>query len=143
MQRGTCCRGGSCKVRGKKLDEHRKRASCTVESSIVLSNKGHEDEDDTARLSELIALVEAGLQAEEAEDDTDRLSEFIALVEASLQAEEDDDVFFTQATDEAEATYGRRHGGQSNVGEPSHMNEEEEKAFLSQAADEAKVAYYR
>ena len=55
----------------------------------MLSNEGDEDEYDTARLSELIALAEAG-----------------------LQAEEDDDAFFTQATavaDEAEATYYRRH----------------------------------
>ena len=118
----------------KKLDGHRKRASHTVESPIVLSDEGDEDEDDTARLSELIALAEAGLQAEEAEDDTGRLSEFIALeeaglqaeeaeddtarlselialAEAGLQAEEDDDAFFTQAVeaiDEAEAAYYRR-----------------------------------
>ena len=62
---------------------------------------------------------------EEAEDDTDRLSELITLAEAGLQVEEDDDVFFSQAaeaTDEAEATYYRRHVGQSNAGEPSHSN---------------------
>jgi len=68
----------------KKLDEHRKRAGRTVESPIVLSDEGGGDEDDTARLSELIALAEAGLQAEEDEDDTGRLSELIALVEAGL-----------------------------------------------------------
>ena len=45
----------------KKLDEHRKRAGRTVESPIVLSDERDEDEDDTARLSELIALAEAGL----------------------------------------------------------------------------------
>ena len=45
-----------------KLDEHRKRAGRTVQSPIVLSNEGAEDEDDTGRLSELIALAEAGLQ---------------------------------------------------------------------------------
>ena len=65
----------------KKLDEHRKRAGRTIESPIVLSAEGDEEEDDTARLSELIALAEAG-----------------------LQAEEDDDVFFTQA---AEVAYYR------------------------------------
>jgi len=62
---------------------------------------------------------------EEAEDDTGRLSELIALAEAGLQAEEDDDVFFTQAAavvDEAEAAYYRRQAGQSNAGEPSHSN---------------------
>ena len=37
-----------------------------------------EEEDDTSRLSELIALAEAGLHGEE-EDDTSRLSELIAL----------------------------------------------------------------
>ena len=69
----------------------------------MLSDEGDEDEDDTARLSELIALAEAG-----------------------LQAEEDDDVFFTQATeaaDEAEAAYYRRQTDQGNAGEPSHSNE--------------------
>ena len=50
----------------------------------MLSNEGNEDEDNTGRLSELIALAEAGLQAEEAEDDTGRLSELIALAETGL-----------------------------------------------------------
>ena len=62
---------------------------------------------------------------EETEDDTGRLSEFIALAEVGLQVEDDDDAFFTQAVeavDEVEATYYRRHVGQSNVGEPSHNN---------------------
>ena len=68
----------------KKLDEHRKRAGRTLESPIVLSDKGDKDEDDTTRLSELIALAEAGLKAEEAKDDTGRLSELIALAEAGL-----------------------------------------------------------
>ena len=35
------------------------------------------------------------MQAEEAEDDTDRLSELIALAKKGLQVEEDDDAFFT------------------------------------------------
>ena len=68
----------------KKLDEHRKRAGRTVESPIVVSDEGDEEEDDTARLSELIALAEVGLQEEEAKDDTDRLSKLIALAEAGL-----------------------------------------------------------
>ena len=109
----------------KKLDEHKMRAGRTIKSPIVLSDERDEDEDDTARLSELIALAEAGLQVEEAEDDTSRLSELIALAEAGLQAEEDDDTFFTQAAeaaDEVEAAYYRRHVGQSNTGEPSHSN---------------------
>ena len=46
--------------------------------------QAEEAEDDTDRLSELIALAEVGLPAEEAEDDTGRLSELIALAEAGL-----------------------------------------------------------
>ena len=68
----------------KKLDEHRKRAGRTVESPIVVSDERDEEEDNTARLSELIALAEAGLQVDEAEDDTARLSELIALAEVGL-----------------------------------------------------------
>ena len=45
----------------KKLHEHRMRVGRTVQSPIVLSDEGDEDEDDTARLSELIAVVEVGL----------------------------------------------------------------------------------
>ena len=56
----------------KKLDEHRSRAGRTVQSPIVLSDEGDEDEDDTGRLSELIALAEVGLQVVEDEDDTSR-----------------------------------------------------------------------
>ena len=109
----------------KKLDAHRSRAGRTVQSSIVLCDDGDEDEDDTGRLSELIALAEAGIQAQEADDDTDRLSELIALAEVGLQAEEDDDAFFTQAAaaaDEAEAAYYRRQAGESNAVEPSRSN---------------------
>ena len=112
----------------------------------MLSDEGDEDKDDTTRPSELIALAEAGLQAEEAEEDTGRLSELICLAEASLQAEEDDDMFFTQATetaDEADAAYYRRRTDQDNACEPSHMSQMEEDAFLTQAVDEAEEAYYR
>ena len=45
----------------KKLDEHRSRAGRTVQSPIVLFDEGDKDEDDTGRLSELIALAETGL----------------------------------------------------------------------------------
>ena len=51
-----------------------------------MSDEGDEDEDDTGRLSELIALAEVGMQAQEAEDDTGRLNELIALAEAGMQA---------------------------------------------------------
>ena len=91
----------------------------------MLDNEGDEDEDDTTRLSDIIALAEAGLQAEEAKDDTGRLSELIALAEVGLQAEEADDAFFTQAAeaaDEVEAAYYRRKVDQGNAGEPSHNN---------------------
>ena len=40
----------------KKLDGHRSRAGRTVQSPIVLCDDGDEDEDDTGRLSELIAV---------------------------------------------------------------------------------------
>jgi hypothetical protein len=89
-----------------------------------VADEGGEDEDDTGRLSDLIALAEAGLQAKEDEDDTGRLSKLIALAEAGLQAEED--TFFSQATkaaDEAEAAYYRRQADQGNTVEPSHMKE--------------------
>ena len=68
----------------EKLDGHSSRAGRTVQSPIMLSDEGDKDEDDTRRLSELIALAEAGLQAQEAKDDTGRLSELIALAEAGL-----------------------------------------------------------
>ena len=45
----------------------------------MLYDEGDEDENNTARLSDLIALAEAGLQAEETKDDTSRLSELITL----------------------------------------------------------------
>ena len=67
-----------------KLHEHRTRDSCSVLCPIVLDNEGDEDEDDTTRLSDIIALAEAGLPAKKDEDDTGRLSELIALVEAGL-----------------------------------------------------------
>ena len=44
----------------KKLDEHKTRAGRTVQSSIVLADDGDEDENDTAQLSDLIALAETG-----------------------------------------------------------------------------------
>ena len=52
----------------------------------MLSDEGDEDKDNTGRLSELIALAEAGIQVQEAKDDTGRLSELISLVETGIQA---------------------------------------------------------
>ena len=48
-----------------KLHEHRTRTGRTVLSPIVIGDDGDEDEDDTSKLSELIALADQGLQAEE------------------------------------------------------------------------------
>jgi hypothetical protein len=112
----------------------------------VVEDEGDQDEDDIARLGDLVALAETGLQAEKEDDDTGRLSELIALAETGLQVEEDEDAFFSQATeivDEAEAAYYRRQVDQANASEPSHMTEVEENALFSQAADEAEVVYYR
>jgi len=125
----------------KKTHEHRTRGGCPVLSQIVEADEGNEEEDDITRLRELIALAEAGSQAEEDEDDTARLSELLALAKAGLQAKED--AFLSQAVDEAEAAYFKQQADQGNVGEPSHMNEAKEDMFLSQAADEAEAAYYR
>jgi hypothetical protein len=84
------------------------------------------------------------LQGEEDEDDTGKLSELIALVEAGLEALED--ALFSQAAkaaDEAEAAYYKRQADQGNAGQPSHMNEAQKDACLYQAADEVEVAYCR
>jgi hypothetical protein len=68
------------------------------------------------------------LQAKEDEDNTGRLSKLIALAEVGLQTKKDEDMFFSQAVeaaDEAEAAYYRRQADQGNAGEPSYMNMEE------------------
>ena len=90
-----------------------------------MDNEGDEDEDDIARLSDLIALAEVGLQVEKDEDDTGRLSELIALAEVGLKVEEDEEAFFSQAAEaanEAETAYYRRKADQGNAGDPSHNN---------------------
>jgi hypothetical protein len=52
----------------------------------VVEDEGDQEDDPAyGRLSELIALAEAGLQAEKEDDDTGRLSELIGLAEAGLQ----------------------------------------------------------
>jgi hypothetical protein len=53
-----------------------------------------EEDNDTSRLSEFIALAEEGLHGEE-EDDTSRLSELITLAEAGLRAQEEEDEFMS------------------------------------------------
>jgi hypothetical protein len=66
-----------------KLHEHQTQASRTAHSLIVVHHEGEEEDDDTGRLSDLIALAKIGLQAKE-EDDTSRLSELIALADDGL-----------------------------------------------------------
>jgi hypothetical protein len=74
-----------------------------VLSQIVEADEGGKDKDDNARLSELIALAEAGLLAQD------------------KQAKED--AFLSQAADEAEDTYFKRQAVHANVGEPNRRNE--------------------
>jgi hypothetical protein len=93
-----------------------------------------EEEDDTSRLSELIALAEAGLHEEE-EDDTSRLSELIALAEARLRAQEEEDEFMSQAAEEVEAAYYKKKSDEAEA--------EAEDDLFSQAADEAEANYYK
>jgi hypothetical protein len=61
-------------------------------------------EEDTSRLSELIALAKAGLHGEE-EDDTSRLTELITLAKVGLHAQEEEDEFMSQAVEEVESSY--------------------------------------
>jgi hypothetical protein len=75
-----------------------------VQEKMATVELMEEEEDDTSRFRELIALAEAGLHGEE-EDDTSRLSELIALAEAGLRAQEEEDEFMSQATEEVEAAY--------------------------------------
>ena len=61
MQREICRRVAHARFQEKKLHDHRTRAGRTVLSPIAVVNDGDKDEDDTARLSDLIVLAEAGL----------------------------------------------------------------------------------
>ena len=63
---------------------------------------------------------------EEEDDDTSRLSELIALAEAGLHEEEEaeaEDELFSQAADEAEANYYKRTGDKCDAGQCSKWNE--------------------
>jgi hypothetical protein len=91
-----------------------------------------EEDDNTSRLSELIALAEAGLHGEE-EEDTSRLSEFIALAEAGLHAQEEEGEFMSQAAEEVEAAYYKQKSDEA----------EDEDELFSQTADEAEANYYK
>jgi hypothetical protein len=101
-----------------------------VQEKMATVELMEEEDDDTSRLSELIALAEAGLHGEE-EDDTSRLSELIALAEAGLRAQEEEDEFMSQATEEVEATYYKQ------------KSDEAEDELFSQAAEEAEANYYK
>ena len=61
IHEGIRCSGDDATEVENKLHEHGTRAGHGVLYPIVLDNEGDEDEDDTARLSDLIALAEAGL----------------------------------------------------------------------------------
>jgi hypothetical protein len=76
-----------------KVNEHHALAGRTAQCPTVVDDEAEDEDDDTGRLSVLIALAEVGLQAKEDDDDTGRPSDLIALVEADLQrqAEEDKD----------------------------------------------------
>jgi hypothetical protein len=89
------------------------------------------EEEDTSRLSELIALAKAGLHGEE-EEDTSMLSELIALAEAGLRAQEEDE-FMSQAAEEVEATYYKQKCDETKA----------EDQLFSRAADEAEANYYK
>jgi hypothetical protein len=82
----------------RKAEQQQKRGARLVLSQIVEADEGGKDEDDNARLSELIALAEAGLLAQD------------------KQPKED-------AADEAEDTYFKRQAVHANVGEPNRRNE--------------------
>jgi hypothetical protein len=103
-----------------------------VQDKMATVELMEEEEDDTSRLSELIALAEAGLHEEE-EDDTSRLSELIALAEAGLRAQEEEDEFMSQAAEEVEAAYYKKKSDEA----------EAEDELFSQAADEAEANYYK
>lgn len=103
-----------------------------VQDKMATIELMEEEEDDTSRLSELIALAEAGLHEEE-EDDTSRLSELIALAEAGLRAQEEEDEFMSQAAAEVEAAYYKKKSDEA----------EAEDELFSQAADEAEANYYK
>jgi hypothetical protein len=103
-----------------------------VQDKMATVELMEEEDDDTSRLSELIALAEAGLHEEE-EDDTSKLSEIIALAKARLHAQEEEDEFMSQATAEVEAAYYKKKSDEA----------EAEDELFSQAADEAEANYYK
>jgi hypothetical protein len=103
-----------------------------VEKKMTTVELMEEEEDDTSRLSELIALTDRRLHGEE-EDDTSRLSELITLAEAGLHAQEEEDEFMSQAAEEVEAAYYKQKCDEA----------EDEDQLFSQAADEAEANYYK
>jgi hypothetical protein len=103
-----------------------------VQEKMATMELMEEDDDDTSRLSDLIALAEAGLHWEE-EDDTSRLSELIALAEAGFRVQEEEDEFMSQATEEVEAAYYKQKCDEA----------EAKDELFSQAAYEAEDNYYK
>ncbi|XP_023156411.1 uncharacterized protein [Zea mays] len=85
-----------------------------------------EEEEDTSRLSELIALAEAGLRAQEEEDEF--MSQAAEEVEVAYYKQKSDeaeaeDELFSQATDEVEANYYKRTVDKCDAGQCSKWNE--------------------
>jgi hypothetical protein len=103
-----------------------------VQEKMATVELMEEEDDDTTRLTELIALTEAGLDGEE-EDNTSRLSELIALAEAGLRAQEEQDEFMSQAAEEVEAAYYKQKSDEAKA----------EDELFSQATDEAEANYYK
>jgi hypothetical protein len=84
-----------------------------------------EEEDDTSRLSELIALAETGLRAQEEDDKF--MSQAAEEVEAAYYKQkcdeaETEDELFSQAADKAESNYYKRATEKCDVGQ-SKWNE--------------------
>jgi hypothetical protein len=85
-----------------------------------------EEEDNTSRLSEFIALAEAGLHAQEEEDEF--MSQAAEEVEVAYYKQkcdeaEAEDQLFSQTADEEEANYYKRTVEKCDAGHSSNYNE--------------------
>lgn len=81
-----------------------------------------EEEDGTSRLSELLALAEAGLHVQDEEDEF--MSQAVDEVEGAYYKQkvdeaEAEDQLFSQAADMAKATYYKRKAKEANIGQSS------------------------
>jgi hypothetical protein len=85
-----------------------------------------EEEDNTSRLSEFIALAEVGLHAQEEEDEF--MSQAAEEVEAAYYKQkcdeaETEDQLFSQTADEEEANYYKGTAEKCDAGHSSNCNE--------------------